>query len=136
MDDHCGTCFPASGELARLAENAQAGRREPFVGTGDPDTVLACEHGEWRLGDVITGPKPACTELTKAGEPCKGTPGPDGLCAAHKQRGDGGEGPAGAAGDADPQAEEAGDPGAEGQAGGGSQEGGENPGREQEEGRG
>ena len=28
-------------------------------------------------------------ELTKAGEPCKGTPGPDGLCAAHKPRGDG-----------------------------------------------
>jgi hypothetical protein len=26
----------------------------------------------------------ACTELTKAGEPCKGTPGDDGLCAAHK----------------------------------------------------
>lgn len=27
----------------------------------------------------------ACTELTKAGQPCKGTPGDDGLCAAHKQ---------------------------------------------------
>ena len=26
----------------------------------------------------------ACTATTKAGEPCKGTPGDDGLCAAHK----------------------------------------------------
>ena len=94
------SCFPDAAELARLAENAQAGRREAFVGTGDPDTILACEHGEQRLGDVI---KPACTELTKAGEPCKGTPGPDGLCAAHKPKGDDSapEGPVAAAGDAD-----------------------------------
>jgi hypothetical protein len=27
----------------------------------------------------------ACTELTKAGEPCKGRPGDDGRCAAHKE---------------------------------------------------
>jgi hypothetical protein len=26
-----------------------------------------------------------CTELTKAGQPCKGRPGPDRRCAAHKQ---------------------------------------------------
>lgn len=30
----------------------------------------------------------ACTELTKAGEPCKGRPGDDGLCAAHKDAGE------------------------------------------------
>lgn len=46
-------CFPAPAELARLAENAAAGRAEAFVGTGDPDTMLACPHGEWRLGDVL-----------------------------------------------------------------------------------
>lgn len=33
----------------------------------------------------------ACTELTKAGEPCKGTPGDDGLCAAHKKAADSGD---------------------------------------------
>lgn len=33
-----------------------------------------------------------CTELTKAGNPCQGTPGDDGLCAAHKPKGDDGEG--------------------------------------------
>lgn len=27
----------------------------------------------------------SCTELTKAGEPCKGRAGDDGRCAAHKQ---------------------------------------------------
>jgi hypothetical protein len=77
-------CFPEPAELARLQENAQAGRREAFVGTGDPDTVLACVHGEQRLGDAVATPARSCTETTKAGEPCKGTPGDDGLCAAHK----------------------------------------------------
>lgn len=33
----------------------------------------------------------ACTETTKAGEPCKGTPGDDGLCAAHKKTADSGD---------------------------------------------
>lgn len=49
----CGDCLPPAAELARLAENAAAGRREPFVGTGAPGTVLACVHGAWRLGDVL-----------------------------------------------------------------------------------
>ena len=49
----CPACFPAPGEVARLAENAQAGRAEAFVGTGHPETVLACAHGSWRLGDVL-----------------------------------------------------------------------------------
>jgi hypothetical protein len=35
------------------------------------------------------GPEPeaerSCTGTTKAGEPCKGRPGDDGRCAAHKQ---------------------------------------------------
>jgi hypothetical protein len=84
VNEACDTCFPEPGELARLAENAQAGRFEAFVGTGDPDTVLSCAHGEWRLGDA-TAPAPrVCSETTKAGDPCKGTPGDDGLCAAHK----------------------------------------------------
>jgi hypothetical protein len=83
----CG-CIPDAAELARLTENVQAGRYEAFVGTGDPDTVLSCPHGSWRLGDVLAAPPKACTELTKAGTPCKGTPGDDGLCAAHKPKGD------------------------------------------------
>jgi hypothetical protein len=36
-------------------------------------------------------PYQGCTELTKAGEPCKGTPGDDGLCAAHKKAADSGD---------------------------------------------
>jgi hypothetical protein len=91
----CG-CFPEPAELARLAENAQAGRREAFVGTGHPDMQLTCEHGSWRLGDVLASVSDedtpaACTETTKAGEPCKGTPGDDGRCAAHKEKPSGGE---------------------------------------------
>lgn len=35
-------------------------------------------------GPVVDVPPAACSELTKAGEPCKGRPGDDGLCAAHK----------------------------------------------------
>lgn len=83
-------CFPAPVEIARLAENAQIGRQEAFVGTGDPATVLACVHGQWRLGDVLDAAEAeadepeGCSELTKAGTPCKGRPGDDGLCAAHK----------------------------------------------------
>ena len=53
MSELCAECLPAPAEVARLAENAQAGRAEAFVGTGDPETVLACAHGEWRLGDVL-----------------------------------------------------------------------------------
>lgn len=90
MSDLCALDFPAADELARLAENAQTGRREPFVGSGDPDTVLACVHGSWRLGDVLEPAPKACGGTTKAGDPCKGTPGPDGLCAAHKPKDDGG----------------------------------------------
>jgi hypothetical protein len=64
---------------------------EAGVGVPDPG---------WRPGPVepdpepdglvnpVTDPEPeterACTELTKAGEPCKGRPGPDNRCAAHK----------------------------------------------------
>lgn len=87
MSDLC-ECFPPVENLAVMAQTAQTGSPVPFVGTGDPDTVLSCVHGAWRLGDVTAPPVPACTELTKAGEPCKGTPGPDGLCAAHKPKGD------------------------------------------------
>ena len=36
--------------------------------------------------DAETPPEPqACSATTKAGEPCKGRPGDDGLCAAHKE---------------------------------------------------
>ncbi len=46
----------------------------------------------------------ACTELTKAGNPCQGTPGDDGLCAAHKPKGEADAGAVPAAVDADPPA--------------------------------
>ena len=107
MSEPCGEHFPEAAELARLAENAQAGRREAFVGTGDPATVLACTHGEWTLGDVIAESPAACQATTKAGNACQGKPGPDGYCAAHKQT-DGGDSAAGdippAVVDADPPA--------------------------------
>ena len=78
-------CFPPAAELARIAENAQVGRREAFVGTGDPDTILACVHGSYRLGDVLDAAQRGCSGTTKAGEPCQGRGGEDGLCAAHKE---------------------------------------------------
>jgi len=87
VSDLCG-CFPAPAELARLAENAQAGRSAAFVGTGSPDTVLACEHGSWPLADVLAeaeGNGRACTGTTKDGAACKGRAGEDGRCAAHKE---------------------------------------------------
>ena len=87
VSDLC-TCFPPPAELARLAENAQAGRSAAFVGTGDPDTVLACQHGSWRLGDVLADAESAaraCTGTTKDGAACKGRAGEDGRCAAHKE---------------------------------------------------
>lgn len=39
----------------------------------------------------VIEPDRSCTETTKAGEPCKGTPGDDGRCAAHKEKPSGGE---------------------------------------------
>jgi hypothetical protein len=86
-------CFPAPAEIGRLAEIAATGRQAPFVGTGHPDTMLACEHGQVRLGDVLdalaAGEAEAevtgCTGTTKAGEPCQGRAGADGRCAAHKE---------------------------------------------------
>jgi hypothetical protein len=54
------------------------------VGPGTPHPGAVVPHP----GAVPDEPEPeprACTELTKAGEPCKGTPGDDGLCAAHKK---------------------------------------------------
>ena len=53
----------------------------------------------------------ACSETTKAGEPCKAPPGDDGLCAAHrkqKEATDAADGPAVAADQASADPEEAG----------------------------
>ena len=105
MSDTCTLCFPEAAELARLAENAQAGRAEAFVGAGDPDTVLSCVHGSWRLGDAMVPAPRTCGGTTKAGEPCQGRPGEDGFCAAHKPKEDGSD-PAAPPVDADPPAEE------------------------------
>jgi len=85
-------CFPPPAELARLAENARAGRKEAFVGTGSPDTVLACGHGSWPLGDVLAGLEGGagpggCTKPKADGSPCQGRAGEDGRCAAHKEDG-------------------------------------------------
>jgi hypothetical protein len=82
-------CFPPAAELARIAENAQVGRTEAFVGHGDPEQALTCVHGTWRLGDVLEALAAesggGCSGTTKAGEPCQGRGGDDGLCAAHKE---------------------------------------------------
>lgn len=84
-NEPCAAHFPA--DLPRLAENARRGGREPFVGTGHPDTVLVCGHGRWRLGDVVKAAAASrCKALTAAGGPCQGRGGADGLCAAHKDR--------------------------------------------------
>lgn len=87
MSDLCG-CLPPAAELARLAEHASAARVQPFVGTGDPGTVLACVHGSWPLGGVLADYAaslvPRCQAVRADGEPCGGRPGSDGFCAAHK----------------------------------------------------
>jgi hypothetical protein len=90
----CG-CLPDAKVLKTLAARARngGGAALPYVGDGSPGTAVGCAHGSWRLGD-LTDPAPetptACTEQTKAGNPCQGTPGPDGLCAAHKSKGEDG----------------------------------------------
>jgi Family of unknown function (DUF5763) len=76
-------CFPPAAELGRLAEAARKGGRVVFVGDGSDDTEIGCEHGTWRLGDVL-GSSAGCQGTTKAGEPCQGRAGADGFCAAHK----------------------------------------------------
>jgi hypothetical protein len=82
--DQC-VCWPEPERLGEFLKRARAGEHGvPVVGDGSPDTQIGCAHGRWRLGDLIGDVKPTCTEATKAGDPCKGTPGPDGLCAAHK----------------------------------------------------
>lgn len=56
-------------------------------GVSAPAGVIAPDHIS-QPGQPAEPEPRACTELTKAGEPCKGTPGDDGLCAAHKPRAD------------------------------------------------
>lgn len=52
-------------------------------GAAAPAGVIAPGHVS--LPEQPAQPQPrACRALTKAGEPCKGTPGDDGFCAAHK----------------------------------------------------
>ncbi len=53
--------------------------RGAAVAPGAPEPGAVAPHP-----DAETTPA-GCTELTKAGEPCKGRPGPDGRCAAHKE---------------------------------------------------
>jgi hypothetical protein len=93
----CG-CLPEAEELARLAKAARDGHRNiPYVGDGTPDTVIGCAHGDpVRLGDLAAdedAPARACGGTTAAGEPCKGRPGPDGFCAAHKPKDEAPDGP-------------------------------------------
>ena len=96
MSDLCQIDLPGPGELARLAENAQAGRREAFVGTGHPDTMLACPHGTWRLGDILGAyeadqddDEPAvCAGVKRDGKPCSKQAKPGSrFCAAHQDQG-------------------------------------------------
>jgi hypothetical protein len=59
-------------------------------GAAAPAGVIAPGHDSRPEPPATAGPR-ACTELTKAREPCKGTPGDDGLCAAHKKAAPGGD---------------------------------------------
>jgi hypothetical protein len=96
VSELCLEHLPPPAELARLTENVQAGRREAFVGTGNPDTVLACADGEWRLGDVLDGLEAAqaaaaavCGAETKAGTPCQRAPVPgEDHCSKHQDNGE------------------------------------------------
>ena len=65
-------------------------------GAAAPAGVIA--PGHISVPEPPPAPEPrVCTATTKAGNPCQGTPGDDGLCAAHKPKGDADEG----TGDAD-----------------------------------
>lgn len=55
--------------------------RGAAIAPGLPEPGAVAPHP-----DAETTPEPPkCRETTKAGEPCKGRPGDDGLCAAHKE---------------------------------------------------
>ena len=56
-------CLPPPDELTRLAAKARTGPVQPFVGAGHPDTLLACVHGTWRLGDQIVPLSRACMQF-------------------------------------------------------------------------
>jgi hypothetical protein len=60
------------------------------VAPGTPHPGAVVPHPD-AVPDATPQEGRACTELTKAGEPCKGTPGDDGLCAAHKPKEDEGK---------------------------------------------
>jgi hypothetical protein len=56
------------------------------AGVGVPDPGWRPVPEPDGLVNPVTQPDPerACTEKTRAGQPCKGRPGDDGKCAAHK----------------------------------------------------
>ena len=82
-EELCG-CFPGGEDLAAFAERALTGERAvPYVGDGSADTVISCDHGTWRLGDVLTyetgqadeggdGEPPTCKEPGCKKTPAKG----------------------------------------------------------------
>lgn len=65
----CG-CFPAVEELAELAGRARAGEvGVAFVGDGAPDTTVGCEHGSWRLGDLVDAEEDEARPCSEPGCP-------------------------------------------------------------------
>ena len=88
----CALCIPPLERLLELARRALAGEHAvPVVGDGSAGTEFGCEHGRWRLGDLlpeleaVAGPN-GCTKPKSDGSPCAGRAGEDGLCAAHKDQ--------------------------------------------------
>jgi hypothetical protein len=73
---------PYAGEVTVPVHEAGVGVPDWQPGPVEPDPE---PDG---LVNPVTDPEPdperSCTELTRAGEPCKGRPGPDNRCAAHK----------------------------------------------------
>ena len=96
LDPSCECdCGPHEARLAAAAANegqlaaafreiAAAFGAQPQGSTELLELVAELSAKVKALEAAQASPAPACSETTKAGEPCKGTPGEDGLCAAHK----------------------------------------------------
>lgn len=69
---------PDPADVFRTAEDAEDAA-EAGAAMGEPGNSIPLEE--------LDAAERSCSETTKAGTPCKGRPGDDGLCAAHKTKG-------------------------------------------------
>jgi hypothetical protein len=79
---------PYPGEVAMPVHEAGVGvpdpgwRADPVPADAGPDPAAVAAM---IAAKPETGGDRSCSETTKSGQPCKGRPGDDGRCAAHKE---------------------------------------------------